>query len=45
MVVVDVLKGLKKDGKILINTRKKPDEYPFSKKFKVATVDATGSCN
>jgi 2-oxoacid:acceptor oxidoreductase gamma subunit (pyruvate/2-ketoisovalerate family) len=42
MKLVDVLKGLKKDGKILINTRKKPNEYPFSEKYKVATVDATG---
>jgi len=42
MEIVDVLKGLKKDGKILINTRKKPEDFDFSKKFKVATVDATG---
>lgn len=40
--IVDITKGLKKDGKILINTRKKPSEFPFSKKFKIATVDATG---
>lgn len=42
MDIVDVLKGLKKDGKILINTRKKPSDFDFSKKYKVATVDATG---
>ena len=42
MDIVDVLKGLKKDGKILINTIKKPSEFDFSKKFNVATVDATG---
>lgn len=42
MDIVDVLKGLKKDGKILINTRKKPSEFDFAKKFNVATVDATG---
>jgi 2-oxoacid:acceptor oxidoreductase gamma subunit (pyruvate/2-ketoisovalerate family) len=42
MDIVDVLKGLKKDGKILINTRKKPNEFDFSKKYNVATVDATG---
>lgn len=42
MDIVDTLKGLKKDGKILINTRKKPDEFAFSKKYNVATVDATG---
>ena len=42
MDIVDVLKGLKKDGKILINSRKKPSEFDFSKQFNVATVDATG---
>jgi len=42
MGIVDALKGLKKDGKILINTRKKPEEFDFSKKYNVATVDATG---
>ncbi|UCD14120.1 MAG: 2-oxoacid:acceptor oxidoreductase family protein [Thermoplasmatales archaeon] len=42
MDIVDVLKGLKKNGKILINTRAKPGEFDFSKKFIVATVDATG---
>jgi len=42
MDLVDVLKGLKKDGVILINSRKSPKEYSFSDKFKVATVDATG---
>ena len=42
MEIVDVLKGLKKNGKILINTTKKPEEFDFSKKYKVATVDATG---
>jgi len=42
MDIVDVLKGLKKDGKILINTRKNPKDFEFSKKFKVSTVDATG---
>ena len=42
MELVDVLKGMKKDGKILINTTKSPDEFDFSKKYHVATVDATG---
>lgn len=42
MDIVDVLKGLKKDGKILINTTKKPNDFDFSKKFSVSTVDATG---
>ena len=42
MDIVDTLKGLKKDGKILINTTKKPEEFSFSKDYTVATVDATG---
>jgi 2-oxoacid:acceptor oxidoreductase gamma subunit (pyruvate/2-ketoisovalerate family) len=42
MDVVDVLKGLKSGGKILINTRKKPKEFDFSNKYNVSTVDATG---
>lgn len=42
MDIVEVLKGLKKEGKILINSRKKPKDFDFSKKFVVATVDATG---
>jgi pyruvate ferredoxin oxidoreductase gamma subunit/2-oxoisovalerate ferredoxin oxidoreductase gamma subunit len=41
MELVDILKGLKKDGRILINTRRKPHELPFSKDYEVATVDAT----
>jgi 2-oxoacid:acceptor oxidoreductase gamma subunit (pyruvate/2-ketoisovalerate family) len=41
MGIVDVLKGFKKNGKILINTTRKPDDFEFSKKFNVATVDAT----
>ncbi len=43
MDIVDTLKGLKKgEGKILINTTKKPSEFKFSKDYTVATVDATG---
>ncbi len=42
MDMVNVLKGLKKGGKILINTRKRPSDFPFSKDYTVATVDATG---
>jgi 2-oxoacid:acceptor oxidoreductase gamma subunit (pyruvate/2-ketoisovalerate family) len=42
MDLVDVLKGVKDGGKILINTRKKPNDFEFSKKYHVATVDATG---
>ena len=30
MDIVDVLKGLKKDGKILINTTKRPSDFTFS---------------
>jgi 2-oxoacid:acceptor oxidoreductase gamma subunit (pyruvate/2-ketoisovalerate family) len=40
--IVDVLKGLKKGGKILINTTKEPGDFDFSNKYQVATVDATG---
>ena len=36
---VNALEGLKQDGMIIINTRKKPDELGLS--FKAATVDAT----
>jgi pyruvate ferredoxin oxidoreductase gamma subunit/2-oxoisovalerate ferredoxin oxidoreductase gamma subunit len=42
MGIVDVLKGMKKGGKILINTREKPGDFDFSNTLKVATVDATG---
>lgn len=42
MELVDALKGLKKNGRILINTTKGPDDFNFSKKYNVATVDATG---
>lgn len=42
MGLVDVVKGLKKNGKILINTTKKPNEFNFSNEFKVASIDATG---
>lgn len=42
MDIVDVLKGLKNNGKILINTTKHPTDFDFSNKYKVATVDATG---
>jgi 2-oxoacid:acceptor oxidoreductase gamma subunit (pyruvate/2-ketoisovalerate family) len=41
MEIVDVLKGLKDEGKILINTRKKPNDFEFSTQYHVATVDAT----
>ncbi len=40
--IADITKGLKKDSKILINSQKKPNDFPFSKEYHVATVDATG---
>ena len=42
MEIVDVIKGLKKNGKILINTTKDPNSFDFSNKYNIATVDATG---
>lgn len=38
---VDVTEGLKKDGIIIVNTAKKPEEMAM-KNCRVATVDATG---
>ncbi|OGL41439.1 MAG: pyruvate ferredoxin oxidoreductase [Candidatus Schekmanbacteria bacterium GWA2_38_9] len=38
---VDVTEGLEKGGMILINTHKKPDDYPQLSSFSVATVDAS----
>lgn len=38
---VDVTKGLKDGGTIIINTSKKPKELKLGKGFKVYTVDAT----
>ncbi len=40
MAVVDVTKGLKEGGIIIINTSKKPEDFDFPG-FKVATVNAT----
>lgn len=42
MDLVDVVKGIKDKGKFIINTTKKSDDFSFSKKYTVATVDATG---
>ena len=42
MDLVNVLQGMKKDGKILINTQKSPDEFNFKETKNIATVDATG---
>jgi len=39
--IVDVTEGLKKDGIIIVNTRKEPKETSI-KGWRVATVDATG---
>jgi 2-oxoacid:acceptor oxidoreductase gamma subunit (pyruvate/2-ketoisovalerate family) len=39
--VVDITEGLKKDGIIVMNTRKRPEEIGL-KNCRVATVDATG---
>ena len=38
--VVDITEGLKKDGVIIMNTRKKPEEIGL-KDWRIATVDAT----
>ena len=42
MNLVNVLKGMKKEGRILINTQKSPDEFDFEESKNIATVDATG---
>jgi pyruvate ferredoxin oxidoreductase gamma subunit/2-oxoisovalerate ferredoxin oxidoreductase gamma subunit len=42
MDIVDIFTGLKKNGSLLINTTKRPSDFNFSKKYRVATVDATG---
>jgi len=39
--VVDVTEGLEKDGIVIVNTAKKPEEMSM-KNHRVATVDATG---
>jgi 2-oxoacid:acceptor oxidoreductase gamma subunit (pyruvate/2-ketoisovalerate family) len=39
---VDVTSGLKDGGWILINTELQPSEFDFPKKYRVATVDASG---
>ncbi|MBN1459747.1 MAG: 2-oxoacid:acceptor oxidoreductase family protein [Armatimonadetes bacterium] len=38
----DVTAGMKDGGTIIINTRRRPDEFEFSKQFRVAVVDAAG---
>ena len=39
--LVDVTEGLKKDGVVIVNTRKKPEEVNIQHN-RIATVDATG---
>jgi len=38
---IDVTEGLKEGGFIIINTDRKPDDFPFHTKFKVRTINAT----
>jgi pyruvate ferredoxin oxidoreductase gamma subunit len=40
--VIDVTEGMKKDGILIVNATKKPEELTGLKGYKVATVDATG---
>lgn len=40
METIDVTKGLKDEGLILINTRSKPEDFDFNDRFEVRTVDA-----
>ncbi|MEW6455406.1 MAG: 2-oxoacid:acceptor oxidoreductase family protein [Acidobacteriota bacterium] len=39
---IDVTSGLKKNGTIVINSEKSPEEFSFSNDFRVYTIDATG---
>jgi 2-oxoacid:acceptor oxidoreductase gamma subunit (pyruvate/2-ketoisovalerate family) len=39
---IDVTEGLKEGGWIIINSDKKPEEFRFPAKYKVATINATG---
>lgn len=38
---IDITEGLKEGGTIIINTDRKPEEFPFHGRFKVRTVHAT----
>jgi pyruvate ferredoxin oxidoreductase gamma subunit len=43
MDAVDIFKGVKEGGTIVINTTKSPDEFSFNQKYlDIITVDATG---
>jgi 2-oxoisovalerate ferredoxin oxidoreductase gamma subunit len=37
---IDITAGLKKGGWIIINSRRKPEEFPYINDFRVAAVDA-----
>ncbi|MEJ2723012.1 MAG: 2-oxoacid:acceptor oxidoreductase family protein [bacterium] len=37
---IDITEGFKESGWILLNTHKNPEDFVYSEKFKVATVDA-----
>ncbi len=41
METVEVTKGLKDGGTIIINTKKKPEDFKFSGNFRVLTIDAS----
>jgi 2-oxoacid:acceptor oxidoreductase gamma subunit (pyruvate/2-ketoisovalerate family) len=40
--VIDITEGLKDNGVIIINTDKKPADFPYAPRFRVATVNAIG---
>jgi len=42
MDIIDITEGAKKETVIIINTPAKPQDFEFSKTYRVATVDATG---
>jgi 2-oxoacid:acceptor oxidoreductase gamma subunit (pyruvate/2-ketoisovalerate family) len=39
--VIDITEGLKDGGMIIINSDKRPEEFKFPKKYRVATINAT----
>jgi len=41
METVEVIKGLKDGGTIIINTKKSPSDFKFSGKFRILTIDAS----
>jgi 2-oxoacid:acceptor oxidoreductase gamma subunit (pyruvate/2-ketoisovalerate family) len=38
---IDITEGLKPGGTIIINSDRRPEDFPFHSKFKVRTIDAT----